>query len=677
MDGLDHDGVASIEVTNEIEPANPSEGTAALLSTGRHVLTAAHVFDIPNGSRLDFDVAIVKWHRPDGPPIDSQVNNFANVWTHDDYEFNSLGQFGYDVAILELPNEVDPDVTRYELAPPDSHIFGEEVLMAGYGRTGNGHNGVDESTSWGQEKRVGKNRLDEIALPQDYPLLRNHHTLIGWKFDPGAPDGFGDEEVTIAPGDSGGPIFINAEGGERVIASVISATAGDVQFGTWFDAINLHEIPENDLSTQQHEAPTTILDWIGAVTGISSRLVGVSGSSFDDPTAWAFDAPPGTSAAVYVTGDRASSTIYDGPSTSTEVGSVLVGRGLDVKTFDLNHTGSFTVNGDVTVDTNGQIGLRRGALVADRLIVQGTTPAPGPPQPEAGLFIWTDLDELGSSSITVTSIEVRDGGDFVHDWFDTNTGTLDAEQMSIAELGRAFFEWDASGIEALVNEGVLSLGQQAVGNQLSVDSFTQTQAGLTHLAIRSTSGTGLLADSMTVTDDVTLAGALDLDLAPEDTLTLGQTFDIITASSVTGFFRHPLYEEVDGLRLKPFYDATSVWLEVVEYYLLGDMNLDGVVDSVDVSPFTLALTDPQAYITQYGVEPLLVGDINHDAVFDAVDVAAFVELLTGGSSVVATVPEPGTVALVAAGGVMVGRRRRMSPAPAPRRISRGFEYQVG
>ncbi len=88
--------------------------------------------------------------------------------------------------------------------------------------------------------------------------------------------------------------------------------------------------------------------------------------------------------------------------------------------------------------------------------------------------------------------------------------------------------------------------------------------------------------------------------------------------------------------------------------LLGDMNVDGVVDTGDVAPFVLALTDEQAYIDQYGLDPALVGDINQDGSFDTGDVAPFVQLLIGGDS--QSVPEPCSLALLGLGGLLLLRR---------------------
>ena len=54
--------------------------------------------------------------------------------------------------------------------------------------------------------------------------------------------------------------------------------------------------------------------------------------------------------------------------------------------------------------------------------------------------------------------------------------------------------------------------------------------------------------------------------------------------------------------------------------LLGDMNVDGVVDLIDVQPFVELLSS--------GVF-MANGDVNEDGAFDLNDVAPFVGLLTG------------------------------------------------
>ena len=61
--------------------------------------------------------------------------------------------------------------------------------------------------------------------------------------------------------------------------------------------------------------------------------------------------------------------------------------------------------------------------------------------------------------------------------------------------------------------------------------------------------------------------------------------------------------------------------EVVESILLGDVNQDGVVNLLDVSPFVDLLSN--GGFNQNA-------DINQDGVVSLLDVAPFVDLLSGG-----------------------------------------------
>ncbi len=90
--------------------------------------------------------------------------------------------------------------------------------------------------------------------------------------------------------------------------------------------------------------------------------------------------------------------------------------------------------------------------------------------------------------------------------------------------------------------------------------------------------------------------------------------------------------------------------------ITGDMDGSAALNTDDVTPFVLALTDPNAYIVQYGLDPNLVGDVDNSGKLDADDISPFVTKLTGGA---ASVPEPTALALLTlAGAVFIRRRRR-------------------
>ncbi|MDX2199391.1 MAG: hypothetical protein SF069_10535 [Phycisphaerae bacterium] len=64
--------------------------------------------------------------------------------------------------------------------------------------------------------------------------------------------------------------------------------------------------------------------------------------------------------------------------------------------------------------------------------------------------------------------------------------------------------------------------------------------------------------------------------------------------------------------------------------LLGDMNCDGFITVGDISPFVLALVDPDAYIASFPFCNILNGDTNEDLFVTVGDIATFVGLIVGG-----------------------------------------------
>jgi hypothetical protein len=63
--------------------------------------------------------------------------------------------------------------------------------------------------------------------------------------------------------------------------------------------------------------------------------------------------------------------------------------------------------------------------------------------------------------------------------------------------------------------------------------------------------------------------------------------------------------------------------------LLGDMNCDGTLNTFDIDPFVLALTNPEAYTAAYAGCDVNRADINQDGQVNAFDIDPFVVLLTG------------------------------------------------
>lgn len=212
--GLDHDGVADLIITR-------SDGTfrcsGVLLSTGRHILTAAHGLTDSSGNLITSSVT-AQFELP-GPDVFSTTSTFD---VHGSWDGNVT--HGYDIAILTLSSPPAGAAT-YELYRDTATEVGSEFIKVGYGESGHGSTGATISSG---TKRYGKNKWEGRGLggpPFNIGGLTNNTTQLTYDFDDGtsghdafdfffntADLGLGVDEVNGAPGDSGGPSFIDDDG---------------------------------------------------------------------------------------------------------------------------------------------------------------------------------------------------------------------------------------------------------------------------------------------------------------------------------------------------------------------------------------------------------------------------------------------------------------------------------
>ena len=88
----------------------------------------------------------------------------------------------------------------------------------------------------------------------------------------------------------------------------------------------------------------------------------------------------------------------------------------------------------------------------------------------------------------------------------------------------------------------------------------------------------------------------------------------------------------------------------------GDVNGDGNVDNLDITPFVYALTSGQgAFEAQYPDGAYWGADCHQDGNVDNLDISPFVDLLTSGGQ---AAPEPATMMLLVVGSLALLRRRR-------------------
>jgi hypothetical protein len=234
--GGPYDGVVRLSVPG----GTAFNCTGSLLSTGRHILTAAHCVDA-NGDRLaDGPVTVTFDMIRDGADVNVPITvPAAHITVHPNWNGNALN--GNDLAVLRLTDQApgfqSPD--RHVVAPfgaqryglyTGSDELGQTFTVVGYGRTGTGATGYSGAAG---TKRAGQNRWDA-----DANVHRNEVQVV---FISGSPTG-GTFRLSFG-GQSTGNLAYNAtaaqvrsalEGLSSIGAGNIGVTGGPGPNAPWF-----------------------------------------------------------------------------------------------------------------------------------------------------------------------------------------------------------------------------------------------------------------------------------------------------------------------------------------------------------------------------------------------------------------------------------------------------------
>ncbi len=219
--GTGYDGVVRVVVEDFY-------GTGVLLYSGMAILTAAHVMENDAGdiiSNVTIEVETA-----------SGLKRYTSdqVLIHPDYDTENSN---FDLALIKLSELVEPAAERYSLYRGDSEV-GSETVIVGYGSSGTGNIGSNPESDIIRYK--AQNQFDMLggsfsaAYGSDLGWIPDEDGILVADFDNGYrlndalghlggvwDSGTGSYEGIIAPGDSGGPAFI--DGQVAGIASYISS----------------------------------------------------------------------------------------------------------------------------------------------------------------------------------------------------------------------------------------------------------------------------------------------------------------------------------------------------------------------------------------------------------------------------------------------------------------------
>ena len=106
-------------------------------------------------------------------------------------------------------------------------------------------------------------------------------------------------------------------------------------------------------------------------------------------------------------------------------------------------------------------------------------------------------------------------------------------------------------------------------------------------------------------------------------------------------------------------DESDVSITILLAVPPGDLNGDGNVDNLDITPFIYALTNGEAaFEAQYPDGAYWAADCHGDGNVDNLDITPFIDLLSGGGE---AIPEPATLSLLVLGACLVVTGARKYP----------------
>ncbi len=196
----DYSGVAELTLVRSDLGAAIVQCSGALLADGVTVLTAANCIADSKGA-AQATAASVTFTLPSGL-YQSGVMSF-----HVNPRYDGSAQSPDDIALLTLDAPAPSTVARYQLYT--GNALDQTFTLAGYGFGGTGAAGYNSSAYSFGTLRVGENQYDAPSGTGDLLFDFDDGTLTHDAL--GGSPGMSSDEAFIAPGDAGGPSFINGQ----------------------------------------------------------------------------------------------------------------------------------------------------------------------------------------------------------------------------------------------------------------------------------------------------------------------------------------------------------------------------------------------------------------------------------------------------------------------------------
>ncbi len=276
-------GVAALELQNR---GGPLGCTGALLSSGQQILTAAHcVTDSAGALTLESGTAYFATMADGAYTGTREAVHFSTVTVHPDWAGKSfLG--GNDIAVITLDTVAPEGAQRYDLYTGFDEI-GKAHDRVGWGQVGTGDGTVLAAGGF----RTGQNVYDLSGAVVD-PALGHaaNPAVLYYDFDDGVYDaalgfgphdalgywfgvhdlGLGDTESIAAPGDSGGPTFIDGR--------IAGVTSFNVTF--WDSSGHTTDVDS------PYGGPDGSFGEIGGDTRVSFYVDWIRAQAVPEPAAW-------------------------------------------------------------------------------------------------------------------------------------------------------------------------------------------------------------------------------------------------------------------------------------------------------------------------------------------------------------------------------------------------------